>query len=190
MQRYVSPEGKRQDAAHCYIHPLLQDGLHPNLHLLLESKVSRVIFDDSDTPRAIGVEFVANPDYQMQSQSSNGSFSSGESGRHVVKAKRLVVVSAGSLGTPQVLERSGVGNSALLTKLNIKVVSHLPGVGENYQDHPLMLWPYKSSLSPKDTTDELFLGRKDFETALEEKHPMLGWNGLGQLLLQRLYTLP
>ena len=46
-QRYVSKDGKRQDTAHCYIHPLLQDGQHPNLHLLCQAKVVRVIFDDS-----------------------------------------------------------------------------------------------------------------------------------------------
>jgi alcohol oxidase len=105
--RYVGPDGKRQDAAHRYVHPLLQDGHHPNLHILLESKVIRVLFDESSPPRAIGT----------------------------IKAKKLVVVTAGALGSPQVLERSGVGNPAILKALDIPVVSDLPGVGENYQDH-------------------------------------------------------
>jgi alcohol oxidase len=47
-------------------------------------------------------------------------------------AKRMVVVSAGALGTPSVLERSGVGNKDILSKLDIPVVSDLPDVGENY----------------------------------------------------------
>lgn len=53
--RYVSPEGKRQDTAHTYLHPLLQDGKHPNLHVLVKSKVLRVVFDDQK--RAVGVEY-------------------------------------------------------------------------------------------------------------------------------------
>ena len=47
----------------------------------------------------------------------------------------MVVLSSGTLGTPQILERSGVGNGDLLRQLGIKVVSNLPGVGEEYQDH-------------------------------------------------------
>ena len=37
--RNVSPDGKRQDTAHTYLHPLLQDGKHPNLQVLVETKV-------------------------------------------------------------------------------------------------------------------------------------------------------
>jgi choline dehydrogenase-like flavoprotein len=58
--RYVSPEGKRQDTAHRYLHPKLEDGEHPNLHVLVESKVVRVLFDE--TKRAIGVEYTPNPE--------------------------------------------------------------------------------------------------------------------------------
>ena len=47
----------------------------------------------------------------------------------------MVVLSSGTLGTPQILERSGVGNGELLRQLGVKVVSDLPGVGEEYQDH-------------------------------------------------------
>lgn len=52
-----------------------------------------------------------------------------------VKARKMVVLSSGTLGTPQILERSGVGNGELLRQLGVKVVSDLPGVGEEYQDH-------------------------------------------------------
>lgn len=92
-----------------------------------------------------------------------------------------MVVTAGALGTPQVLERSGVGNSELLTKLDIPVVVDLPGVGENYQDHHLVLYPYKSSLDENETLDGILSGRKDFVKALGEKDPMLGWNGIGKI---------
>jgi alcohol oxidase len=171
-QRYVSPDGKRSDAAHCYVHPLLQDGQHPNLHLLLESKVVRVIFDESTPPRAIGVEYRSNEEHTPEIALSKPV-------QHVVKASRLVVVTAGALGTPQVLERSGVGNPDILRKLDIPVIADVPGVGENYQDHHLLLYPYKTSLEPSETLDCILSGRKDFAKALGEKDPMLGWNGIG-----------
>ena len=47
----------------------------------------------------------------------------------IVKARKMVVISSGTLGTPQILERSGVGDAKRLQKLDIKVVSDLPGVG-------------------------------------------------------------
>lgn len=174
-QRYVSPDGKRQDAAHCYVHPLLQDGQHPNLHLLVESKVSRVIFDDSNPPKAVGVEYAPNEDHQPQ-------LSLSKPVRHVIKAKKLVVVSCGALGTPQVLERSGVGNPDILKKVGVDVVAEVPGVGENYQDHHLVLYPYKTNLPETDTLDAFLSGRKDFGKAMEENDKMLGWNGIGMSL--------
>ena len=45
------------------------------------------------------------------------------------------MLSSGTLGTPQILERSGVGSKDLMQKLDLKCVSDLPGVGEEYQDH-------------------------------------------------------
>lgn len=98
----------------------------------------------------------------------------------VVKANKLVVVAAGTLGTPQILERSGVGNAKILEKLDIPVISNVPGVGENYQDHHLLLYPYKTSLDPSETLDGVFSGRKNLAKALEEKDPILGWNGIGE----------
>jgi len=97
-----------------------------------------------------------------------------------IKANKLVVITAGALGTPQILERSGVGNSEILEKLDIPVISDVPGVGENYQDHHLLLYPYKTSLDPSETLDGVFSGRKDFVKALGEKDPILGWNSIGK----------
>lgn len=98
-----------------------------------------------------------------------------------MKASKLVVVSAGALGTPQILERSGVGGAELLKKLNIPVVSDVPGVGDQYQDHHLLLYPYKSSLDSEETLDGILSGRKDFGKAAAAKDPMLGWNAIGKL---------
>ncbi|KAG9918669.1 alcohol oxidase, partial [Aureobasidium melanogenum] len=167
--KYISPEGKRQDAAHAYIHPLMQSGGYPNLHLLLNSKVTRVTFDENN--RANGIEYVPTPSSQpVGGVNSTGPFQ--------VTARRMVVVSAGALGTPSILERSGVGSKEILERLDIPVVSNLPDVGEHYQDHHLILYPYKTSLKPSETLDGLLSGRKDFGEAIQNQDPMLGWNGI------------
>ena len=87
-----------------------------NLHLRTNSKVSRVIFEGQT---AVGVAYVH----------SRNRAHKGELHETIVKARKCVVISSGTLGTPQILERSGVGDANLLKKLDIKVVSDLPGVG-------------------------------------------------------------
>ena len=52
---------------------------------------------------------------------------------HTVRAKKLVVVSAGTFGSPGVLERSGVGRTEVLNKIGVPVKLELDGVGEGYQ---------------------------------------------------------
>lgn len=102
----------------------MESGSYPNLHLLVESKVSRVLFDDNK--RANGIEYIHTPGV-VPAGGVNATTT------RTVMANRMVVVSAGALGTPSILERSGVGNKDLLTKLGIPVVSDIPDVGENYQ---------------------------------------------------------
>ncbi|KAJ9612580.1 hypothetical protein H2200_004177 [Cladophialophora chaetospira] len=165
--RYVSPDGKRQDTAHCYVHPLLQGGNHPNLHVLVETLVQKVIFDDQK--RAIGVEITPNPAFQATiglSQHPTG----------IVKARKMVISSCGPLGSPLLLERSGIGGSQILNEIGVSVVSDLPGVGENLQDHHLLLYPYKTSLGPDQTIDGILSGRVSLADALDEKNPMRTWN--------------
>ncbi|KAH7065812.1 GMC oxidoreductase-domain-containing protein [Paraphoma chrysanthemicola] len=151
-QRYVSPDGKRQDTAHRYLHPKLEDGQHKNLHVLVESKVDRVIFDDNK--RAVGVEYTPNPEFQAVI---------GLTGHptKTVKARKLVVVTCGACGTPPVLERSGVGDSKFLARAGVKVVEELRGVGKDYQDHHLLLYPYRTNLNPDQTIDRILSGRVD-----------------------------
>ena len=50
----------------------------------------------------------------------------------------MVIVSSGALSTPQILQRSGIGDAEKLRSLDIEVVSDLPGVGQNYQDHQMV----------------------------------------------------
>lgn len=149
----------------------MKGGKHPNLHTLVQTKVVRVLFDESNPPRAIGVECETNPEHQPVLNTSKRAL-------RTIKASKLVVVSAGALGTPQILERSGVGSEQILSKLSIPVVSDLRGVGEEYQDHHLILYPYASSLEPEETFDCFLNGGKDFAQALASGDPMIGWNAI------------
>ncbi|RFN42551.1 alcohol oxidase [Fusarium flagelliforme] len=159
--RYVSKDGKRQDAAHCYLHPRLRDGKHPNLHVAVETEVVRVIFEEQT---AVGVICQPNPE-----------FSSGQS--TTVKARKLVIVSCGAFGSPTLLERSGVGQAALLNQFGIPLVEDLPGVGTGYEDHQAMNYAYKTSLGPEETSDAVVFGYSDPQKLIAENAPVLGHNG-------------
>ncbi|KAF2468793.1 alcohol oxidase [Lindgomyces ingoldianus] len=167
--KFIGLDGKRQDAVHCYVNPLMADGNHQNLHTLAESKVSRVIFEGN---HAFGVEYKPEKTFLQQGTSLTKGIAK------TIKARKLVVVSAGALGTPSILERSGVGNKELQAGVDILLVSNLPGVGENYQDHHFLLPTYKTSLGADETLDGLITGRRDFVKALGERDSILGWNGI------------
>ncbi|CAK7225881.1 hypothetical protein SCUCBS95973_006012 [Sporothrix curviconia] len=98
----------------------------PNYHLLPETSVSRVLF--SSAKRATGVQFVA----------TDGT----SSAPTTVNASKEVLVAAGGLHTPQLLQLSGIGPAALLAAFGIPVVSDLPGVGANFQDQPTIPMTY------------------------------------------------
>ena len=163
--RYVNPEGKRQDTAHVYIHPRLADGKHPNLHVLVESRVERVLFEGT---KAIDVSYSPNPAFQPDVATDT----------RTVRARKLVVLSCGAPGTPLVLERSGVGSPDIVQRAGIDLVADVPGVGRHYEDHHMMTYPYISSLQPEETLDALNAGRLDLGELLKENHNILGWNSV------------
>jgi alcohol oxidase len=80
---------------------------------------------------------------------------SADQSRKTVFARKLVILSAGALSTPQILERSGIGSYAIISSLGIKnTVTDLPGVGENYQDHNRgVAGAYRIKGAPDDTAD-------------------------------------
>lgn len=162
-QRYVGLDGKRQDTASRYLHPLLQDGKHPNLHVLIEHQVVRVLFENN---RAVGVEFKPNPLFHPDPGPTQS-----------IRASKLVILSSGALGTPLILERSGVGDPSILSRASIPTIAPLPGVGRSYQDHNLLVYPYHSSLSPSETFDALADGRISPPELIQTNPSFLGWNG-------------
>ncbi|HEV3038298.1 MAG TPA: choline dehydrogenase [Candidatus Angelobacter sp.] len=106
--------GKRCSAAVAYLHPAMS---RPNLTVRTEVQVNRILFEGQ---RARGVSFV-DKGQAMQAH-----------------ADREVILSAGAIGSPQLLMLSGVGPAAQLRKFDVPVVCDLPGVGENLQDHPVV----------------------------------------------------
>ncbi|KAJ8088009.1 hypothetical protein PM082_013560 [Marasmius tenuissimus] len=91
-----------------------------NLHVLTGAQATKIIFSGNDSRGlqiATGVTFI----------SRDRSFTT--------TSLKEVILSAGSVQTPQLLELSGIGNPSLLSHLGINTVVDLPGVGENLQDH-------------------------------------------------------
>lgn len=107
-------KGRRWSTAMAYLRPALK---RPNLFLRTSALTTRVLFEGTDSPRAVGVE-VVHHGVRMQ-----------------MRATREVILCGGAINSPQLLQLSGVGNPALLEPLGIPVVAARPGVGENLQDH-------------------------------------------------------
>ncbi|KAH9901808.1 alcohol oxidase [Xylariomycetidae sp. FL2044] len=157
--RFVSPDGKRQDTASRYLQPLLGDGKHPNLHVLVESQVLRVIIENK---KATGVV------YEVKSKDTVA---------RTIQANRMVVVACGALGTPAILERSGVGSPETLGRSGIPTTAaEIPGVGHQYGDHQYLVYPYLSSLTTEETMDSVITGGLSAEDMIRTKHRFLGWN--------------
>ncbi|KIV79922.1 hypothetical protein PV11_07461 [Exophiala sideris] len=164
--RYVSPDGKRQDAAHRYLHPKLESGDYPNLHVLVQNQVVKVLFNEEK--RAVGVEYQANPKFETASQST----------RCTVRASKMVVLSSGANATPLILERSGVGDPEYVKRTGADLVENLPGVGNDYQDHHLTLYAYRTSLSQRETINSFADGRFNIQEMIKKNDELLGWNSM------------
>jgi choline dehydrogenase len=103
--------GRRWSAAHAFLKPVLH---RPNLRLETGVEVERVTFDG---PRASGLVFRR------------------DGRRFGVTAQGETILAAGAVGSPKILQLSGVGDGEALQGLAIPVTRHLPGVGDNLQDH-------------------------------------------------------
>ncbi|MGG6495434.1 UNVERIFIED_CONTAM: GMC family oxidoreductase N-terminal domain-containing protein, partial [Bacteroidetes bacterium 56_B9] len=89
---------------------------------MTEKQVLRVMFDGK---KATGVEYQTNPKFMANPEYLDIGYVS----PRVVKARKMVIVSAGANATPGILERSGVGGAEVLKKAGVEVVEDLPGVG-------------------------------------------------------------
>lgn len=93
-----------------------------NLSVLTGAQTTRIVFEGK---RAVGVEFVK------------------DGHRRTVRASREVILAAGSIGSVQLLQLSGIGSGAMLQDLGIPVIHDLPGVGQNLQDHLQIRMAYR-----------------------------------------------
>jgi choline dehydrogenase len=125
-------DGYRQSVFRSYVSPYMD---RPNLTVLTGALVTRLTFEGK---RVTGVEF-----------SHDGQI-------HRVGAGSEVVLSLGAIHTPKMLMQSGIGNQTDLQRLGIPVVQHLPGVGQNLQDHAafVCLWEYQQPLPPRNNGSE------------------------------------
>lgn len=102
------------------------------LDIRMNCHVTKVTFDKSTPPRAIGVEFL---DGKYLYSASPRSKTAGKGTPGSAAASREVIISGGVYNSPQILKLSGIGPAEELQKFGIKVISNLPGVGTNLQDH-------------------------------------------------------
>jgi choline dehydrogenase len=125
-------DGKRQSVFRSYTFPYMD---RPNLTVLTHALVTRVTFQGK---RATGVEIVYD----------------GETRR--ISAGLEVVLSLGAIHTPKLLMQSGIGDEVELQRLGIPLVQHLPGVGQNFQDHVRVscVWEYQQPLPPRNNGGE------------------------------------
>lgn len=117
--------GRRQSAAKAFLHPVMS---RANLTVITDTLVQRVLFEDGVAgPRAVGVECanaqgVKTVDY---------------------RAAKEVILCAGAMESPQLLQRSGIGPAKLLQELDIPVLVDVPGVGENLLEQRLLFLQYR-----------------------------------------------
>lgn len=120
MDRTVTPKGRRASTARGYLD---QARSRSNLKIVTHALTDRIRFEGK---RAVGVDYLQGESNQITS----------------ARARREVLLCAGAIASPQILQRSGVGPAALLNRLDIDLVHDLPGVGENLQDHLEMYLQY------------------------------------------------
>jgi choline dehydrogenase len=127
--------GVRVSSASAYLRPARR---RPNLELTTGARAARVLFTGAT---ATGVEYLRG-----------GS-------RLTATARREVLLTAGAIGSPQLLELSGIGDPGLLRRLGILPVAALPAVGGGLQDHVCVSYIYRSKVPT--LNDELgpFLGK-------------------------------
>ena len=135
-QKHMSVKGGiRASTSRSYLDPVRS---RPNLKVISRVHVDKVIMDGT---RAIGVEYIT-------------------AGRSIKLLSRgEVILSAGSIGSPSILQRSGIGPAKTLENASIDVLVDSPGVGENLQDHLEVYFQYECT-QPVSLNRELSWWRK------------------------------
>jgi len=115
--------GHRWSTANAYLRPAMQ---RDNLTVVTHAQVQKVLLEQSaQGPRAVGIQ------YKRKNKLVS------------VKANKEVILSAGSIGSPHLLQLSGIGDPEVLKKAGVEVQHELPGVGKNLQDHLEFYFQFK-----------------------------------------------
>lgn len=115
-------KGWRNSSAKAFLRPALS---RANLSLMTRTMVTRIVFEGS---RAVGVEIERRGK------------------REIIRARKEVILSAGAVNSPQLLQVSGVGQASHLKGLGIDVVHDAPAVGHHMQDHVGINYLYRSTI--------------------------------------------
>lgn len=121
MDRTVTPKGRRASTARGYLD---QARARKNLTIVTHATTDTIEFEGK---KAVSVKYYLGKHQQVQ----------------VAKARKEVLLCAGAIASPQILQRSGVGPKAVLAQFEIPPVHYLEGVGENLQDHLEMYLQYE-----------------------------------------------
>ncbi len=147
LYQNTAKDGFRMSAARAYLNPAKR---RPNVSVITNAHVTRLLFDGN---KATGVEYIQRGNTIQ------------------VGATREVIVSGGSINSPQLLQLSGIGPKGLLKDHGIDVVCDLPSVGQNLQDHLCITNHYRSKVP----------------TLNDQLRPLWGklWHGMNYVLRRR-----
>lgn len=112
LVEFTIKNGKRQSTAKAFLTPILK---RENLTVLTKTILKKIVIKNN---KAVGVEIWT-----------------GTNSTQIIDCNKEVILSAGAIQSPQLLMVSGIGEAAYLTDKKITAIHHLPGVGENLQDH-------------------------------------------------------
>lgn len=166
----VRGSNERVSMATAFIHP---NRHRRNLTVLLDASVRGLILTGT---RATGVEFTH------------------EGRLHRIAASREIVLSAGAINTPKLLMLAGIGDTAALARHGIATVQHLPGVGQNFQDHILVagcVFEYRRPEPPRNNSAEFtFFWKSDARLPGPDLQPVLEEKPFGSEITAKQFGLP
>ncbi|TFK64709.1 alcohol oxidase [Pluteus cervinus] len=141
-------DGVRSSSSSSYLHPVTS---RPNLHVLVNAQVTKLLRTGTvgGKPSFHSVQFSTGP--------------GGHS--YTIKATKEIVLSAGTIGTPTILQLSGIGDSAQLQAVGIPPIVDLPSVGKNLTDHVILPNPFLVSGA---TYDSVFRNPAEFNASMLE----------------------
>ena len=146
-------DGKRWSASFAYLHPALQ---RPNLTCVVDARTSRIVIEKG---KAVGVEYIVGKNREKKT----------------AYADAEVLLSAGAVQSPQILQLSGIGDPDDLRAAGVPVTHALKGVGKNLQDHLDVILSWETP-----NTKSAYAYNKGINTLLTGMNYMLRGQGPGR----------